>query len=126
MSQQASVTLNTVVYSPAGVSNGLAKWVSRASGLVNGFSWLTQKYKDPTTGTQTKIDFSLAIPVLVAADSACGCAGEVSRTSSANISVWNASTGTLPERTDLYLRIKDLVNSTMFQDAVKNLDPAVS
>lgn len=126
MSQQASVTLNTVVYNPSGLRNGVAKWINRASGIVAGFSWFTQSYKDPTTGTQTKIDFELSIPVLVDADSACGCVGDLLRTSSVRCSVWVASTSTLAERTDLYLRFKDLVANDVFKNAIENLDPATS
>jgi len=124
MSQQAAVTLNTVVYSPAGSNNGLARWVNRALGVVGGFKVRTQAFKSPTTGTQTKIDFNLSIPVVADESSACVCAGDVIRTNSAVISVWVASTSTADERTDLYLQVKDLVASTVFQDAVKDLNPA--
>jgi hypothetical protein len=126
MSQQANVTLNTVVYSPAGLLNGIAKWINRSGGILAGFSVLTQKYKDPTTGTQTKIDFNLSIPVLATADSTCGCEGDLIRTNSANVSFWVASSSTLAERTDLYLRVKDLVASAVVVSAVENLDPATS
>lgn len=126
MGQQASVTLNTVVYSPAGLKSGIATWISRVGGVLAGFSKLTQSYKDPTTGTQTKIDFNLSIPVLATADSTCGCEGDLIRTNSAVISFWVAGTSTLAERTDLYLRVKDLVASSMLISAVENLDPASS
>lgn len=126
MGQQASVTLNTVVYSPAGLFAGVAKWINRSGGILAGFSTLTQKFKDPTTGTQTKIDFNISIPVLATADSACGCAGELIRTNSAVVSFWVASTSTLAERTDLYLRVKDLVATALVSGAVENLDPATS
>ncbi len=126
MSQQAAVTLNTVVYSPNGLRNGIASWISRAGGVLAGFSKLTQKYSDPVSGTQTKIDFNLSIPVLATADSTCACEGELIRTNSATLSFWVAGTSTLAERTDLYLRVKDLVASTMLIAAVENLDPASS
>lgn len=126
MSQQASVTLNTVVYSPAGVTGGVAMWMSRVGGILAGFSKLTQRYKEPTTGTQTKIDFQISVPVLADADSTCTCAGDLLRTNSATVSFWVAGTSTLAERTDLYLRVKDLVASAIVSGAVENLDPAVS
>lgn len=126
MSQQASVNLNTVVYSPAGLRAGVATWISRVGGVLAGFSKLTQSYKDPTTGTQTKIDFNLSIPVLATADSTCACEGEVLRTNSVVISFWVAGTSTLEERTDLYLRAKDLIANSMLISAVENLDPATS
>lgn len=126
MGQQANVTLNTVVYSPAGILSGIAKWVNRTGGILAGFSTLTQRYKDPTTGTQTKIDFNLSIPVLATTDSACSCIGDVLRTNSAVISFWVAGSSTLAERTDLYLRVKDLVANALVVSAVENLDPASS
>lgn len=126
MGQQASVTLNTVVYSPAGLLQGVAKWINRTGGVLAGFSVLTQRYKDPTTGVQTKIDFNLSVPVLATADSTCGCEGDLIRTNSGQISFWVASTSTLAERTDLYLRMKDLLATALVSNAVENLDPAVS
>jgi len=65
MAVQAAVTLNSVVYSPAGLKGGVALWLSRVGGIVAGFSKLSQTYKDPTTGTQTKIDFQIDVPVLL-------------------------------------------------------------
>lgn len=126
MGQQASVTLNTVAYAPAGLLQGVAKWVSRAGGILAGFSVLTQRYREPTTGVQTKIDFNISIPVLATADSTCGCEGDVLRTNTATVSFWVAGSSTLAERTDLYLRVKDLVATSLVSSAVENLDPAVS
>lgn len=126
MSQQAAVTLNTVVYSPAGLLAGVAKWINRTGGILAGFSILTQRYREPTTGAQTKIDFNISIPVLATADSTCACEGSLLRTNSASVSFWVAGTSTLAERTDLYLRVKDLIATSLVSDAVENLDPAVS
>lgn len=125
MSQQADVTLNTVVYNKAGVSGGVAQWISRVGGVLAGFSILRGTFKSPTTGTQTKIDFNLSIPVVATTDNSCSCAGDLLRTNSATISVWVAGTSTLAERSDLRLRVKDLVNSQMFIGTVDNLDPVV-
>lgn len=126
MGQQAAVTLNTVVYNPSGLKAGVASWVSRVGGVLAGFSKLTQVYKDPTTGSQTKIDFQIDIPVLATADSVCACEGTLLRTNSAHISFWVAGTSTLAERTDLYLRVKDLLATALVTNAVENLDPATS
>jgi hypothetical protein len=126
MSQQAAVTLNTVAYAPSGLRNGIAIWTSRVGGLLAGFSKLTQSYKDPVTGTQTKIDFQISVPVLATADSSCGCAGDLLRTNSASISFWVAASSTLAERTDLYLRVKDLIAASVVTDAVESLNPASS
>lgn len=126
MGQQAAVTLNSVVYSPAGLLAGVAKWINRAGGIVAGFTKLTQTYKDPTSGTQTKIDFQVDVPILVTDDSTCGCTGDLLRTNTFKMSFWVASTSTLAERTDLYLRAKDLMATALVSGAVENLDPATS
>lgn len=125
MSQQADVTLNTIVYSKAGVNGGVASWINRAAGVIAGFTVLKQFFKSPVSGTQTKIDFNLSVPVVATADSGCHCAGDLLRTNSVTVSVWVAATSTTDERTDLYLRLKDLVATPMFQAAVKDLDPVV-
>lgn len=124
MGQQANITLNTVVYAPAGSSAGIAKWVNRSAGVKNGFSILTESVKDPVTGTQVKIDFDLQVPVVATESDTCSCAGSQLRTASAHISVWEAVTCTQAERDDIYLRIVDLVASDAFKAAIKNQEPA--
>lgn len=125
MSQQASVTLNTVAYSPAGVENNVATWINRASSFYKGFKTLTQKFLDPSSGgTQTKMTFSLDIPVVATADGANYRAGDLLRVNSAVVSVWVNGNSTSAERTDLQLSLKDLMSSAMFTSAVINLDPA--
>lgn len=125
MGQQTAVTLNTVVYNPAGTASGRTNWVARAGdGIISSFSTLWQSFKLPTTGKQIKIDFQIAIPVTASADSQCSCAGELLRTNTATVSVWVADSSTTAERTDLYLRLKDLIASATFIAAVENLDPA--
>jgi len=126
MGQQAAVTLNSVVYSPAGLLAGVARWINRTGGVLAGFSKLTQSYKDPTTGTQTKIDFQIDVPVLATADSTCGCEGDLIRTNTFKMSFWVAGSSTLAERTDLYLRAKDLMATALVSGSVENLDPATS
>jgi len=125
MSQQAAVTLNTVAYSPAGVENNVATWINRAASFYKGFKTLTQKFLDPSNGgTQTKMTFSLDIPVVATVDGANYRAGDLLRVNSAVVSIWVNGNSTSAERTDLQLSLKDLVDTTMFKNAVINLDPA--
>lgn len=125
MGQQAALTLNTVSYSPAGTSNGISSWVSRVGGVLNSFSNVTQRF---ITGSgarkMTKVTHRIEVPVVATADSTCSCAGALLRTSSCQIEFWLDPESTLAERTDLYLRVKDLVAATMFVASVENLDPA--
>lgn len=122
---QANMTLNTKVYAPNGVSNGVAQWANRDGGVRGGFSFVKQTIKDPVSGTQIKIDHSLVVPVTALNDTSCVCAGDVLRTGSAQISIWVSTASTKAERTDLYLRLKDLVLDPQFIAAIEDLEPSV-
>jgi len=128
MSQQAAITLNTKVYSPSGSPDNTpgvtsSLWMDRSSSLAGGFSGLSSKFKTPK-GAQTKSDWNITLPTVAVADTATFATGDVMRTSSASVSVWLSPNSTLAERTDLYLRLKDLIASAPFIAAVENLDPA--
>lgn len=125
MGQQASVTLNAVVYSPAGSANGTAKWVNRSGGVLNSFSTLQQTFAEASGSKKlTRVNFRLDVPVVATADSTCACTGSLQRTASVQISVWMDPAYTAAERTDLAARIKDLAASGVFTAAVADLDPA--
>ncbi len=124
MSVQAAITLNSVVYAPAGANGSLAKWINRTAGYGTGFSEVTEKFVEPTKGAVTRIEFDLAVPIVATEDDACACAGSLLRTSTVKISVWVPQSSTSAERADLLARIQSLVAATPFTDAVHNLDPA--
>lgn len=122
---QANLVLNTKTYTPDGVSNGVAQWSNRSDGIAAGFSVVKQTLKNPVTGTQIKIDHTLVVPVVASVDTACVCAGEKLRESTVTISVWVPASSTTAERTDVYLRLKDLVADTQFIKVIEDLEPAV-
>lgn len=125
MGQQAAVTLNTVVYSPTGSRNGIVGWMNRSGGVAGSFSPLTQGFVENTGARKlTKLTYRISIPVVATASDQCACIGSVIRTSSAQIDFWVDPNATLAERTDLYLRVKDLAASSLLLGAVENLDPA--
>jgi hypothetical protein len=125
MSQQANVTLNTVVYAPSGTTNGVSTWANRSGGYGGSFTYLTEKMQpvSPQSGL-VRMEFKLTVPIVDTVGTACSCIGDVLRTSSVLITVWVPQNSTAAERTDLKLRIQNLVASTPFTDAVGNLDPA--
>jgi hypothetical protein len=124
MSAGANITLNTKVYAFGGSNSDTATWVDRSAGVGGGFSVVTEKFDStPQKGAVQRMLFNLSLPVVSATDTACACAGDVLRTSSVQISIWVPQNSTLAERTDFYLRIKDLVASTPFINGVENLDP---
>lgn len=124
MGQQANVTLNSVVYAPAGTNNGVSTWMDRSAGFGVGFSSLTEKFNQSGTGEVARMVFSLNLPVVQAADSGFAAAGTLLRTSTVQISVWVPLDSTTDERADLLARIQDLVAATPFTDAVGDLNPA--
>lgn len=124
MAQQANITLNTVVYTPAGTTNGISSWVNRTAGVGNGFSTVTEKFTDASKGTVERVLFTLDVPIVSATDTACVCAGDTLRTSTVQISVWIPAASTSAERLDLFNRIRDLAASAPFIAAVQNLDPS--
>lgn len=64
MSQQAAVTLNSVVYNPAGSSNGTVYWYDRSGGVAGSFSPLTQLYRTGVgANKRNDVKFRLVIPI---------------------------------------------------------------
>ncbi|DAD51591.1 coat protein [ssRNA phage Gephyllon.3_11] len=123
MSQQADITLNTVVYSSGGTSNGVTVWWNRAAGFAAGFSKLWQTFTQPKTGTQLKLVYQIELPTVATVDTNQFAAGDLMRTSTVQVSAFLAEGSTAAERTDLYLRLKDLVATVAFQAAFKDLNP---
>lgn len=127
MSQQAAVTLNTVVYDPAGQDSAskLVLWFNRAGGILNSFSRLTQRFRQGIGAAKaSEISFRLEVPVVATSDTTCSCAGALLRTGYAQVTFTFAESSTTAERTDLYLRLKDLVATDLVKNGVEGPDPA--
>lgn len=124
MTQQANVTLNTVVYAPNGTSNGIATWANRSGGYGSSFTFLTEKMTQNNTSGVVRTEFKLTLPIVETVGTAHDPVGSLLRTSTCFITVLQPVDGTAAERTDFKLRIQNLTASTPFTDAVGNLDPA--
>lgn len=124
MAQQANVTLNSVVYPPAGTFSGVSSWINRSGGYGTSFSTLKEQVVSPVKGDVVRIKFDLDLPVVATTDTDCSCAGTQLRKSTVQLSVWIPSSSTAAERLDLYTRLVDLMASTPVQNAVKNLEPS--
>lgn len=110
----STVTLNSKAYPWANwTPTGLSRFVNAGSTVV-GNSSLTFGSK-VLKGT---VDGSvvLAVPVLVAADSTCGCAGEVKFTNYTTVRRQVSPLSTLAERTDELARLRGLVLTTQFEN----------
>lgn len=125
MSQQASITLNAVVYDPAGAPKGKPVWVNRTGGVLNSFSDVTQTFVSNVGGKKlTKASFVLEVPIVATTDSTCSCSGTLLRMSRVYIEFSMDPGATAAERTDLYLRAKDLISTSLVQGTIEDLDPA--
>lgn len=125
MSQQASLTLNSVVYTPAGSDKGILFWYNRTGGVANSFSPVTQGYAEQVgQKKRTKVTFRVEVPTVAAVDSAYARAGDLLRMSSFQFEYWLDPTATLAERTDIVARALSLAGSSLVSDAVKDLNPA--
>jgi hypothetical protein len=124
MSQQANVTLNSVVYAPNGTSNGIATWANRSGGYGNSFSFLTEKMTQSAKSEVVRFEFKLTVPVVETVGTANAAIGDLLRTSTFFITALMPVNGTAAERTDMKARLVSLVASLPFTDAVGNLDPA--
>lgn len=123
MATQSSVTLNAHVYAPAGVSNGVARWLDKSSSAAHPQS-LTESVGNPSAQGMFRIRFKLDVPVVAASDTACACAGSLSSTARVDISVLVPASFTAAQRTDLQLQITALAASAAFVSAVKDLEAA--
>lgn len=123
MTAFANITLNTKVYGPNDIQAGIARWMERSAGSPVGFSPLTLSVGQNGNGSPSqKVVVKLRLPTVTTEESACGCPGELKRESFVNIEVAISKTSTQAERDDLLLRIQDLVSTTVFENAVKNLE----
>ena len=115
----SNIVLNTLTYVGTGILNGISQWWERSKSLVNAFSLLTNRIS--YNPSKTVVAWKLTVPVVREADSACGCAGEVVRTTIADIVIRFDRNATAAERLDVKERIEDLVASTQFASSITDL-----
>jgi hypothetical protein len=123
MTQQANVTLNSVVYAPNGTSNGVATWGNRSGGYASSFSFLTEKMTQSNPDI-VRFEFKLTVPIVETVGTGTAAIGDLLRTTSAFVTMLMPANSTVAERTDIKARMVSLIASTPFTDAVGNLDPA--
>lgn len=123
MAIAAAITLNTVVYSPRGTSNGVTKWAKPGdAGFGGGQSELTMSVKGPLDDGKNRVRVILTSPKLATADSACACTGQQLGIFQLNANIDLPGSATPAERQDFRKRIKDYFASAEFTAAVDNLE----
>lgn len=116
----STIVLNSLNYVGSGILNGASMFWERSKGIVNAFSQLSARIN--MTQERTNVLWKLTLPITVASDSACGCAGEVERSTTVDISVRLGRAATAAERADVLARVRDLVASTQFGSSITSLD----
>jgi hypothetical protein len=124
MAAQASITLDTHVYAPAGVSGGIATWMNREGDFPLGFSKLTESVRGPSSDGSYRVLFKLDVPKVATEDSSCNCAGSLLSNAVATVDVKIPGNFDSTDRTTLYLRLKQLVEDAVMVAAIETLTPA--
>ena len=119
------ITLNTKVYSPIQNSNGVARWSERSGGIPNSYSPLDITVREPAAGVKNFRAISkLLVPVVSTEATSCSCVGDFLRQVGYEVTMTANVGSTTAERTDAYLRFKDLVASPEFIAAFRDLTPS--
>lgn len=115
----STIVLNSLNYVGSGILNGVSFFYERAQGLVSAFSTLSNRIN--LTQDKSNILWKMVVPVVQAADSSCGCAGDVVRTTYVDINIRFEKTATAAERADVKKRIQDLVLTSQFVASIDSL-----
>lgn len=118
-----TIVLNSLNYVGSGILNGASMFWERSKGIVNAFSQLSTRVN--FTQDRTNVLWKLTVPVTVESDSACGCVGDVVRTTHIDIAVRLDRSATATERADILKRVRDLVASAQFGSSITSLDTPV-
>lgn len=116
----STIVLNSLNYVGSGILNGVSFFWERSKGLANAFSPLSARVN--MTKDKSNVLWKLNVPVTATADSPCGCAGDVVRTTYVDVNTRMDRAATAAERADVLARIRDLVASTQFASSITDLD----
>ncbi|DAD51543.1 TPA_asm: coat protein [ssRNA phage Gephyllon.3_5] len=116
---QASMTLNTKVYTPRGTSNGVSKWALTGDATFGGAqSEVTESVKGPYSDGTYRTRWVLLVPKAATADTACGCVGTITGTGKADFNITFPVNFTQAEKQDFVDRIQSMVATTVFDVSV--------
>lgn len=118
MAAQASITLATRVYTPAGTLNGISKWVYRADTIFKGVSELTSSVRGPSKEGVDRIRLKLLVPLVATEASACACPGSVMSSAIFNGEVVIPDAWSPAQRLEFKDRVVAAIASAMFASAV--------
>lgn len=116
----STIVLNSLNYVGGNVLNGVSWFRNTVGGLASAFSTLTARVN--LTNTHSNVLWKLVVPIVKGEDSACGCAGDVVRTTNLDISIRFDRAATAAERADVLARVRDLVASSQFGESLSSLN----
>jgi hypothetical protein len=114
-----SITLNTKVYTFAGIMSGITSWAYRGLGLAALFSNATISVK---LDTMSRVQAKLKVVNAADVESGCCATDPAAGFCEADIKIRMSPNATAAERTDFALRLLDFVGTTVFQSAITNLE----
>lgn len=125
MAVQSAITLNTKVYNPRGVSDGIARWALVGDASFGGAtSLLTSSLRGPSKDGVQRVRVTLSAPKAAAADTSCACVGETLGTMDAELVVRVPSVFTLAERQDFVDRWQGAMANAIIDALVAALEPS--
>lgn len=119
MPSQASITLNTKVYTPRGTQNGISTWALAGDATFGGAqSSVTESVRGPLSNGNYRTRWVVDVPKNATADSACACTGQLLGKGKADIVIDIPSSFTAAERQDFVDRLQALVALSVFDVSV--------
>lgn len=125
MPVQATFPLNSKNYLPRGRQGDVAQWQLVGDATFGGAtSTLQESVRGPSKDGITRVRWNLLVPKAAAADSACGCVGQILAQADADIQVRIPSTFSTAERQDFVDRVQAAVASAVFDASISALEPS--
>lgn len=119
MPAQASITLNTKVYTPRGTSGGISTWSLAGDASFGGAqSNVTESVRGPLTSGNYKTRWVVEVPKATTVDTSCACAGSIIGKGKADIVIDIPTSFTAAERQDFVDRLQALVALAVFDVSV--------
>jgi hypothetical protein len=119
MPAQASITLNSKVYTPRGTQGGISTWSLAGDSTFGGAqSDVTESVRGPLSTGNYKTRWVVTVPKNATVDSSCACIGQVLGKGKADIVFDIPSSFTAAERQDFIDRVQALVALAVFDLSV--------
>lgn len=116
----SNIVLNTLTFVGQGFTNAASWFWERSAGVFNGFRSLSARVTP--TATKNVVMWKGAFPVLVAANSECGCVDDLAfEPTLLTIDVRFDKKASPTHRNDVQTMIEQLVITQQFRDSVKLL-----